>query len=980
MTTVARPTSSPSYGDEMTQQPFNSTSRRQSSSASPSSLWRKLTTRLKRVGRNDNHQLQQSSPRQAKAEQVPTQHESSHPIGRILRLRALRSSVADEPRTDTWEDNHIPTGPPSSECSESETAHEACFSTADRHSVQCDGTGETLGSSASRPRSARGPANTSGRDGCCSSSARTSHNININICGDSLALEKKSKTLVLIATVTSDDQACSAVSSRSINTNPIATHGTTATTQSADSQQQQQQPEGPVTLRDVLMRKVVTSQTRRLHDSNNQNASSNTVTATMTPEKEGALTPLQTRELLKAMDAVAKKTETPKDSSSTTATTTTEAVVGHITTCTICAQPKVRAPPTTTSTKTLTGTSASITGDNRGDHTAYLAEIASRCPSLDTATLQTINAIAHDQGSRTDCCRSYICQICLSGEILRGIRETWWQNISAGGAGSWLSCPVPTCEATLTRCSGTVRAMLRSMTPEEGERCMRMYATAERLRAALQGLTPVPTDKEIRRGLVMHKKLVKLGCAAPLLEELAPPTKEESQQDSSLSSGEEREDVNVKRVTVHLPVRGRDVDGHVETETRRVHLPLFTHTLRLPRLEKECVICAETYHDFAPNCISLNVNRANAGYEASQTGWAAAVKRFPGGWTQQIYDFPEAGTLEGCSNSSLSTATATTAEIEEQQQACRTCLATHIDTQLTLLGPRVAEHGITLPTPCSRPDCHEDHKFGFDQIRRLASPETFARYDRLVTLAAVCHEDGFRWCLRPGCESGAVYYGVGVVDKPLPELPLSTIRVRDGLSYRQRLVSDTAAVKVTSSRPPVPPPRTSSAMHHRRHRTTSEYSPPSSSSRIRISDDTTDSKSSRISCHACDFAMCYHCQTPWHASLTCAQAATQKLHGDPQPQRTRDWLDTHTKRCPGEGCGIRVEKGEGCFHMSCSSCSAQFCWECLADWDGIVVDGRFRREGHREGCYFRGEKAVPPTQIMGRTVERGLRRAGGLRR
>lgn len=973
MTTLARPASSPSYGGEMTQQPFNSMSRRQSSSASPPSLWRKLTTRLKRVGRNDNQQQQQSSPRQAKAEQVSTQHESSHPIGRILRLRALHSSVADEPRSSTREDERLPTGPPPSECSECETAHEARYSTTGRHSVQCDGIEETAVRSASRLNSAQEPAHMSGRDNCSSSPAARTPD---NVCGDSLALGKKSKTLVLIATVTSDNQACSAVSSRSTNTNTVATLSTTATTESANPQQQR---EAPVTLRDVLMKKIVTSQTRRPHGSNNQNVLSNAVTAAMTPEKEEALTPLQTRELLKAMEAVARKTEAPKDSHTTT-TTTTEAVVGHITTCTICAQPKVRVPPTTTSAKTSTGTSASITGDNREDHTAYLAEIASRCPSLDTATLQIINAIAHDQGCRTDCCRSYICQTCLSGEILRGIRETWWQNISWGGGGGWLSCPVPTCEATMTRCSGIVRAMLRSMTPEQGERCMRMYATAERLRSALQGMTPVPTDKEIRRGLVMHKRLVKLGCAAPLLEGSAPPTTEESRHSSSGSSGEEREDVSVKRVTVDLPVRGRDSDGHAETQTRRVHLPLFTHTLRLPRLEKECVICAETYHDFAPNCIALNINRANAGYEASQTGWAAAVKRFPGDWRRQIYDFPEVGTLEDCSNSSLSTTTATTAETAEQQQTCRTCLATHIDTQLTLLGPRVAEHGITLPTPCSRPDCHEDHKLGFDQIRRLASPETFERYDRLVTLAAVCHEDGFRWCLRPGCESGAVYYGVGVVDKPLPELPPSTIRVRDGLSHRQRLDSEVATVTVTSPRPPVPPPRTSSAMHHRGHRTTSELSSPSSSSRIRITDDTTTAKSSRISCHACDFAMCYHCQTPWHASLTCAQAATQKLHGDPQPQRTRDWLDAHTKRCPGEGCGIRVEKGEGCFHMSCSSCSAQFCWECLAEWGGIVVEGRFRREGHREGCYFRGENAVPPTQIMGRTVERGLRRAGGLRR
>ncbi|KAH7028177.1 uncharacterized protein B0I36DRAFT_328763 [Microdochium trichocladiopsis] len=75
---------------------------------------------------------------------------------------------------------------------------------------------------------------------------------------------------------------------------------------------------------------------------------------------------------------------------------------------------------------------------------------------------------------------------------------------------------------------------------------------------------------------------------------------------------------------------------------------------------------------------------------------------------------------------------------------------------------------------------------------------------------------------------------------------------------------------------------------------------------------------------------------------------------------------------------MALQKGDGCFHMTCPACESQFCWECLADWRGIVVEGRFHREGHREGCYFRGENAVPPTQIMGRTVERGLRRARGI--
>ncbi|KAK7956663.1 uncharacterized protein PG986_005885 [Apiospora aurea] len=115
----------------------------------------------------------------------------------------------------------------------------------------------------------------------------------------------------------------------------------------------------------------------------------------------------------------------------------------------------------------------------------------------------------------------------------------------------------------------------------------------------------------------------------------------------------------------------------------------------------------------------------------------------------------------------------------------------------------------------------------------------------------------------------------------------------------------------------------------------------------------------------------------------CAEAAAQREHGDPHYGRTRDWLAQNTKACPGQGCGVQVAKGEGCFHMTCSRCRFEFCWECLADWSGILVrvpaeDGQgnemqFRPEGHREDCYFRGEGALLPTQIMGNTLERGLR-------
>jgi hypothetical protein len=61
-------------------------------------------------------------------------------------------------------------------------------------------------------------------------------------------------------------------------------------------------------------------------------------------------------------------------------------------------------------------------------------------------------------------------------------------------------------------------------------------------------------------------------------------------------------------------------------------------------------------------------------------------------------------------------------------------------------------------------------------------------------------------------------------------------------------------------------------------------------------------------------------------------------------------MDTTTKKCPG--CEARIEKDEGCDHMSCR-CGFQFCWECLVDWRR---SGGAPRE-HVPGCiHYR-----PPT-------------------
>ncbi|KAF6824335.1 ibr finger domain protein [Colletotrichum plurivorum] len=117
----------------------------------------------------------------------------------------------------------------------------------------------------------------------------------------------------------------------------------------------------------------------------------------------------------------------------------------------------------------------------------------------------------------------------------------------------------------------------------------------------------------------------------------------------------------------------------------------------------------------------------------------------------------------------------------------------------------------------------------------------------------------------------------------------------------------------------------------------------------------------KVWCHACNFEMCYHHQTPWHHGQTCEEYdnAAKSREDD---RATKRWLADHAKRCPS--CNWAVQKNGGCFHMKCAHCKAQFCWLCLADWRNIQ---RFNSRGsdvydplgHKPGCFFRDSLSRP---------------------
>ncbi|KAG8626373.1 hypothetical protein KVT40_005318 [Elsinoe batatas] len=88
-------------------------------------------------------------------------------------------------------------------------------------------------------------------------------------------------------------------------------------------------------------------------------------------------------------------------------------------------------------------------------------------------------------------------------------------------------------------------------------------------------------------------------------------------------------------------------------------------------------------------------------------------------------------------------------------------------------------------------------------------------------------------------------------------------------------------------------------------------------------------KDPKVCCNSCESVNCFSCRTSWHEGISC------KDHQDPikrEEALLKDYKETLgtmrkavTKRCPTCGCG--VEKTDGCNHMTCANCSADFNWE-----------------------------------------------------
>jgi ariadne-1 len=79
---------------------------------------------------------------------------------------------------------------------------------------------------------------------------------------------------------------------------------------------------------------------------------------------------------------------------------------------------------------------------------------------------------------------------------------------------------------------------------------------------------------------------------------------------------------------------------------------------------------------------------------------------------------------------------------------------------------------------------------------------------------------------------------------------------------------------------------------------------------------------SSVTC-TCGCSFCLRCGEESHSPITCEQLASwqEKCRNESE---TANWILANTKKCPK--CAVRIEKNQGCNHMTCRSCNYEFCW------------------------------------------------------
>lgn len=80
--------------------------------------------------------------------------------------------------------------------------------------------------------------------------------------------------------------------------------------------------------------------------------------------------------------------------------------------------------------------------------------------------------------------------------------------------------------------------------------------------------------------------------------------------------------------------------------------------------------------------------------------------------------------------------------------------------------------------------------------------------------------------------------------------------------------------------------------------------------------------SKKLACPLCNQEICFLCRNAWHEGRNCEEAMNSEFISYVKKVEAKD--------CPK--CKSKIEKFEGCNHMTCARCKYNFCWICLGKY------------------------------------------------
>ena len=78
---------------------------------------------------------------------------------------------------------------------------------------------------------------------------------------------------------------------------------------------------------------------------------------------------------------------------------------------------------------------------------------------------------------------------------------------------------------------------------------------------------------------------------------------------------------------------------------------------------------------------------------------------------------------------------------------------------------------------------------------------------------------------------------------------------------------------------------------------------------------------------SCGHPFCFRCGDEAHEPCGCNQLV-EWAHKCQNESETANWILANTRKCPA--CNARIEKNQGCNHMTCRHCRHEFCWVCMS--------------------------------------------------